>query len=127
LTHALYDLVAHPEYVKEMREEAETMIKAYGWTKNSMHRMRKIDSFLRESQRFTGLGSSKSKPTTEDLACTQFPFDSVNLIRKTLKDWTLSDGTHIPADSFIAIASDAMNKDEVRFSSRYSETDEQVN
>lgn len=75
LTHALYDLVAHPEYVKEMREEAETMIKAYGWTKNSMQRMRKIDSFLRESQRFTGLGSSKSKPTAADSACTQSPFN----------------------------------------------------
>jgi len=118
----LYDLVAHPEFVKEMREEAETMIKAYGWTKNSMQRMRKIDSFLRESQRFTGLGSSKSKLIVADLAWTQFLFDLVNLIRKTLKDWTLSDGTHIPADNFIAIASDAMNKDEVRFLYRCNET-----
>lgn len=38
----------------------------------------------------------------------------MNMIRKTLKDWKLSDGTHIPVDSFIAIANHAMHKDEVR-------------
>ena len=36
--------------------------------------------------------------------------------RKTLKDWTLSDGTRIPADNIIAIATGAMHKDEVRVS-----------
>ena len=35
------------------------------------------------------------------------------MIRKTLKDWTLSDGTHIPTDNIIAIASGPMHKDEV--------------
>jgi len=35
------------------------------------------------------------------------------MTRKTLKDWTLSDGTHIPADNIIAIASGPMHKDEV--------------
>jgi hypothetical protein len=33
--------------------------------------------------------------------------------RKTLKDWTLSDGTLIPAGTFVGVASDAMNKEEV--------------
>jgi len=61
LTQALYDLAAHPEYVKEMREEAEAMIHANGWTKHAMQGMRKIDSFLKESQRLNGLGSSKSQ------------------------------------------------------------------
>ncbi|KAJ3557279.1 hypothetical protein NP233_g11785 [Leucocoprinus birnbaumii] len=96
MTHALYDLVSHPEYIEEMREEAEAMIEEHGWTKAAMQKMRKIDSFLRESQRFSGLGS-------------------MVMTRKTLKDWTLSDGTHLPADSFIAIASDAMHKDESLF------------
>jgi len=36
--------------------------------------------------------------------------------RKTLKDWTLSDGTHIPADNMIAVATGAMHKDEVGIS-----------
>jgi hypothetical protein len=38
----------------------------------------------------------------------------VNMFRKTLKDWTLSDGTCLPVDSFVAVATDAMHKDEVR-------------
>jgi len=42
-----------------MREEAEAMISANGWTKSAMQGMHKIDSFLKESQRLNGLGSSK--------------------------------------------------------------------
>lgn len=38
--------------------------------------------------------------------------------RKTLKDWTLSDGTLIPAGTPVSIASDAMNKEEVGIFSR---------
>jgi hypothetical protein len=33
--------------------------------------------------------------------------------RKTVKDWTLSDGTLIPAGTFLGVASAAMNKEEV--------------
>jgi len=74
LTHALYDLAAHPEYVEEMREEAEAMIEVHGWTKTAMQRMRKIDSFLKESQRLTGLSSSKSRVISADLSYTHFPY-----------------------------------------------------
>jgi hypothetical protein len=55
----LYDLAVHPEYVKEMREEADAVIEEHGWTKAAMQKMRKIDSFLKESQRVNGLASSK--------------------------------------------------------------------
>jgi hypothetical protein len=34
--------------------------------------------------------------------------------RKVMKDWTLSDGTIIPAGTMVAIASGPMNMDEVR-------------
>lgn len=37
------------------------------------------------------------------------------MTRKTLKDWTLSDGTTLPAGTYIGIAADAMSKSEVRF------------
>ena len=76
MTQALYDLAAHPEYVKEMREEAEAMIGANGWTKPAMQGMRKIDSFLKESQRLNGLGSSKSQVIYADLTSTHFHFSS---------------------------------------------------
>jgi len=41
------------------------------------------------------------------------------MTRKALKDWTSFDGTFIPAGTFIGVASDAMNKDEVSLSLLY--------
>jgi cytochrome P450 len=58
LTHSLYDLAVHPEYVRDMREEAEKIIEEEGWTKTAMQRMRKVDSFLKESQRLNSIGNS---------------------------------------------------------------------
>jgi hypothetical protein len=40
-----------------MRREAEAVIAEDGWTKSAMQKMRKIDSFLKESQRLNSLGS----------------------------------------------------------------------
>jgi len=48
LTQALYDLAAHPEYVKEMREEAEAMIGANGWTKPAMQGAQTASSSIYE-------------------------------------------------------------------------------
>lgn len=59
-THALYDLAAMPNYIQPMREEVETVVKKEGWSKVALTKMRKLDSFLKESQRFNGLGCSES-------------------------------------------------------------------
>ena len=37
-------------------EEVERIIAEEGWTKPSMTKMRKLDSFMKESQRYTGIG-----------------------------------------------------------------------
>ncbi|KAF5349582.1 hypothetical protein D9756_008945 [Leucocoprinus leucothites] len=92
-TQGVYDLAVHPEYVKELREEAETVIAEEGWTKVALQKLRKIDSFLKESHRLNG-GTS------------------LVMSRKTLKAWTLSDGTVIPPGTFLGVASDAMCKSE---------------
>lgn len=41
-----------------MREEVEAVIAVGGWTKAGMQKMRKVDSFLKESQRLNSAGSS---------------------------------------------------------------------
>lgn len=46
-----------------MRKEAEAIIGEDGWTKAGMQKMRKIDSFLKESQRLNSLSSSESIPS----------------------------------------------------------------
>ena len=35
------------------------------------------------------------------------------MFRKTKKDWSLSDGTVVPAGTFVGVASAPMNRDEV--------------
>lgn len=60
LTNALYDLAAYPQYVEAMREEVEEVILSEGWTKAAMGKMRKVDSFLKESQRMAAGGRKAS-------------------------------------------------------------------
>ena len=53
ITHAVHDLCEHQQYVKVLREEVEEVLqKNGGWQKDTHTKLRKIDSFLKESQRF---------------------------------------------------------------------------
>lgn len=64
LVEALYDLCAHPEYIQELREEvAEAIAVEGGWQKTTLTRMRKLDSFMKESQRVNP--PSYSKPIVD--------------------------------------------------------------
>lgn len=50
----LFDLCAHPEYVDILRVEALEVLKAHGsFTKQTLANMKKMDSFMRESQRLS--------------------------------------------------------------------------
>lgn len=50
--HTMYDLCAHPEYFEPLRQEAlEVLREDGGWKKTTLNKMRKLDSFLKESQR----------------------------------------------------------------------------
>ncbi|PCH34273.1 cytochrome P450 [Wolfiporia cocos MD-104 SS10] len=91
-THALYHLAANPEYIQPLREEIEAVIREDGWTKTSMGRMWKLDSFLKESQRMNGVGC-------------------LSVMRKALQDVTLSDGTFIPAGTIVSAASTSTHYD----------------
>lgn len=51
-THVCYDLAAMPEYIEPLRNEILDLLnKDGGWGPNTPSKMRKMDSFLRESQR----------------------------------------------------------------------------
>ncbi|TBU42576.1 cytochrome P450 [Dichomitus squalens] len=92
MTHALFDLAAAPEYIQPLREEIEPIVAAEGWTKAAMGKMWKLDSFLRESQRFNGIGLT-------------------SVTRKAMKDVALSDGTVLPKGSLIVTASYPIHHD----------------
>ncbi|KAJ6516234.1 cytochrome P450 [Mycena sanguinolenta] len=86
-THALFNLAAFPSSVEEMREEIESIVKEEGWSKVSVAKMHKVDSFLRESQRYSG--------------------NSVTSMgRKVVKPggFTFSDGTTVPEGCFVNVA-----------------------
>jgi len=51
----LLDLAAHPEYIKPLREEAQKVTISEDWTKSTVAKMYKLDSFIKESARFTSL------------------------------------------------------------------------
>ena len=95
-THALYDLAAHPEWLIPLREEIEPIIAAEGWTRAAFGKMRKLDSLLKESQRFHGV-------------------NLVSVTRITLKDMTLSNGTFIPKNTLIAAAAHPTHHDEALY------------
>ena len=50
---AIYSLCAMPEYVSDLRLEAQTVLENCGgkWTVESLNQLQRLDSFLKESQR----------------------------------------------------------------------------
>lgn len=52
LTHAMYDLCARPEYFEPLRQERIDVLGDGGWEKTALNKLHKLDSFLKESQRF---------------------------------------------------------------------------
>ncbi|KAI0741599.1 cytochrome P450 [Daedaleopsis nitida] len=98
IVHALYDLAANPEYIQPLRDEIAPIVAQEGWTKGSMGRMWKLDSFLRESQRVNGVSLT-------------------SVIRKAMVDVTLSDGTFLPKDTLVVAASYPTHQDEHNYPS----------
>jgi len=56
LTHILFDLATYNLYIEPLREEISTIVETEGWNKVSMEKMRKLDSFMKESHRLNGSG-----------------------------------------------------------------------
>ncbi|KIL65509.1 hypothetical protein M378DRAFT_76984, partial [Amanita muscaria Koide BX008] len=91
-TYVMYELATRPEYVKPLRDEIEAVIKEEGWSKDSIRKLRKVDSFIKESLRLSN-------------------FALVTMSRKALRDFTFSDGTTIPAGSTMAVPFNGVNTD----------------
>ncbi|KAH7926847.1 cytochrome P450 [Leucogyrophana mollusca] len=92
-TQALYWLAANPQYIQPLREEVEAIVAKEGWSKGAMVKMRKVDSFLKETQRIDGIGC-------------------LSMGRKALKDFTFSDGTFVPKGTIVSVASYATHHDD---------------
>ncbi|KAJ6567200.1 cytochrome P450 [Mycena vulgaris] len=93
-SHALLDLATFPASVESMREEADRIVKEEGWSKEAVGKMHKIDSFLRESQRYNGNSIT-------------------SMGRKVVKPggFTFSDGTTVPVGCFVNVATGPTHHD----------------
>ncbi|KIL60262.1 hypothetical protein M378DRAFT_26590 [Amanita muscaria Koide BX008] len=91
-TYTMYELATRPEYVKPLRDEIEAVINEEGWSKDSIRKLRKVDSFIKECLRLSN-------------------FSLVTMARKALRDLTLSDGTPIPAGSTVAVPFNPVHTD----------------
>lgn len=72
VSQALHDLLGRPEYIEPLREEIAEVIKEDGvekdengqvfLSKSSMGKLKKLDSFIKESQRTSPLSFGKLLP-----------------------------------------------------------------
>jgi cytochrome P450 len=76
LTNVLFDLATRLEYVQLLRREAQLIHAQNGgeWTLESMGQLKKIDSFIKESQRhFTAAAITFHRKTLKRLFCLRGP------------------------------------------------------
>ncbi|KAJ8586523.1 cytochrome P450 [Rhizopogon salebrosus TDB-379] len=95
-SHALLYLAANPQYCEPLREEVSEVINQDGWTKDAMTKLPKMDSFLKESLRLSGMSL--------------FP-----IMRKAMRSFAFSGGTIIPKGTHVVVASLPMHLDEEFF------------
>ncbi|KAH8105090.1 cytochrome P450 [Cristinia sonorae] len=95
-SNVLYHLAASPEYQVELREEVDRVVAEHGWSKEALGKMIKVDSFIKETGRFEGLGA-------------------LSLTRKAVKDFTFSDGTFIPKGTIVSATSRATHFDDENY------------
>jgi len=96
-TNCLYDLAAHPECVEPLREELKSVLETDSWNKVGMVKLRKLDSFIHESQRQNGS-------------------PSLGMPRRAMKDFTFSNGVTVPEGHYVAVATHATHMDAKNYS-----------
>ncbi|GAP89753.1 putative cytochrome p450 [Rosellinia necatrix] len=93
-THAVYDLCAYPEYIQPLREEIIEVLRADGgWQRNTLSKLRKLDSFIKETQRWS-------------------PASLMSFNRYLRQPYTLEDGTHLPQGTHLCFAAEPILMDE---------------
>lgn len=93
ITHAVFDLLARPEYIQPLRAEAQEALAEDGqWKSSTIARLRRMDSFLKESQRVNS--------------------NLLGFDRKVMSPIQLSDGkTILPRGALITVPGGPMSRD----------------
>ncbi|KAI6334005.1 hypothetical protein MCOR07_001423 [Pyricularia oryzae] len=94
IAKALLDLARHPEVVCELRREIEREVSGLGWAgweKANLHRMKLLDSVIKESMRLQ-------------------PIFFASMLGAVTQEMSLKDGTVLPVGTRIAVSGDG-NRD----------------
>lgn len=102
ITQALLDVCANPGVVQPLREEVIAVVGADGWSKTALYKLRLMDSFLKESQRFhpPSFSMSRKLPVHQKDA-NQCAASMNRMVKANIQ---LSDGTTLPAGARIMLA-----------------------
>ncbi|KAL4246127.1 cytochrome P450 family protein [Abortiporus biennis] len=89
--HLFAHLASHPQHIPLLRDDIEQNLRRQGgWSKDAIDKMRRVESFVKESLRV-------------------YSTSSLSLPRLALQPYTFSDGTHIPKGSMISVPSGAIH------------------
>ncbi|KAH8690472.1 cytochrome P450 [Talaromyces proteolyticus] len=113
--NCMFDLASHPEIITELREEIEAALDTYGWSARGLSQLRKLDSFMLESQRLAPIASCEYsniqiwyfKAQNSDLM-----LRLAQMTRAVVRDFTFSDGTTVPKGSYVLVPMYAMYLDD---------------
>jgi len=100
--HELYYLASEPRYTEILRSEVEEYLGSPGdgdlsrWTEANLENCQKLDSFMKESVRISGIGA-------------------IGVPRKALVECTLADGSVIPPGTIVSIAAGPTQVDDANY------------
>jgi len=104
VAHLLYDLATRPEYIEPLRQEV-LELGPVKMNRANVAKLKKMDSFIRECQRWNKFMLGKRTPPLTYLRFDCFwliPFP-VGTIRKVLKPLTLPDGTQLAVGTLLGM------------------------
>jgi cytochrome P450 len=110
LTQCLHDLAAYPQYIPVVRAEILEAYKTYhgNFTRESLGRMKKLDSFVKEVHRLWSPNLSKCiNPLSRNLLM----YLKANMQRRSTKSFTIA-GIKFPAGTRLEVPTFAINRDE---------------
>ncbi|RDW87740.1 hypothetical protein BP5796_03434 [Coleophoma crateriformis] len=122
LAHVIFDLASHPEYIKPLREEIQQVIAEDGQEadstgfnklkKASFTKLKKLDSFMKESQRLGPPGYSKCffllSPPPDKVSTDHRPKTTASMGRVVASPITLTSGHVLPKGTHFVIPSYAI-------------------
>lgn len=116
MVHAIFELATRPEYVAPLREEMRECFARHGrGSKEAIDAMHKMDSFIKETQRFNALDSCTYPSTSSRrrrVLTAPFPPQPAALARLVVKPYTFSNGLHVPEGTYIFTPNSPVLQDE---------------